>query len=78
MSEFCVLLPTLPDVNSSTLTKFFVHTLKIRDVSCDDMTDELVFIKKSSTTNIENIHDIYGRLQNMASSLSSEDLDDLR
>jgi hypothetical protein len=72
------LLPALSDVNNATLTAFFVDTLQMKNVSYGNLTDELASIKKRSTTNIENIHDIYTRLQIMASSLSAAELDIVR
>lgn len=68
------LLPALSDVNNATLTAFFVDTLQIKNVSYKNLTDELVSIKKRSKTNVENIRDIYVRLQIMASSLSAAEL----
>jgi hypothetical protein len=75
MREKYPLLPALSDVNNATLTAFFVDTLQMKNVSYKDLTDELAFIKKRSTTNIENIHDIYTRLQIMATSLNVAELD---
>jgi len=72
------LRPALSDVNNATLTAFFVDTLRIKNVSYKNLTDELASIKKASTTNIENIHDIYAHLQIMASSLSAAELDIVR
>jgi hypothetical protein len=72
------LQPALSDVNNVTLTAFFVDTLRIKNVSYKNLTDELASIKKGSTTNIENVHDIYARLQIMASSLSAAELDIVR
>jgi hypothetical protein len=72
------LLSALSDVNNAILTAFFVNTLQIKNVSYENLTDELASIKNRSTTNIENIHDIYTRLQIMASSLSATELDIVR
>jgi hypothetical protein len=74
------LLPALSAVNNPTLTAFFVGTLSISDVSYEDLLEELEAIQPlpemdSSIVDIEAIHDVYARLQNMASSLSSQELD---
>jgi hypothetical protein len=78
MRRFYSLLPALSDVNNATLTAFFVDTLRLKDVSYKHLTDELVSIQKGSTTDIENVRDIYTRLQIMASSLSASELDIIR
>jgi hypothetical protein len=82
MREKYPLLPALSDVNSATLTAFFVDTLQIKNVSYKNLTDELAYIKtyikRQSTTNIENIHDIYTKLQIMASFLSAAERDIIR
>ena len=78
MREKYPLLPALSDVNNATLTAFFVDTLQMKNVSYKNLTDELESIKKRSTTNIENIHDIYAHLQIMASSLNAAELDIVR
>ncbi|KAE9369740.1 hypothetical protein N431DRAFT_493510 [Stipitochalara longipes BDJ] len=78
------LLPALSAVNNSTLTAFFVKTLEISDVNCYNLLDELASIKEISDTvccsaqEIENINDIYTRLRTMSSSLSRNQLRDIR
>ena len=78
MREKYPLLSALSDVNNATLTAFFVDTLQMKNVSYKNLTYELESNKKRSTTNIENIHDIYARLQIMASSLNAAELDIVR
>lgn len=64
------LLPALLDVNSPTLTAFFVETLKVKDVTYSDLIHELLLMKKTITKGVD-IQDIYTRLEVMASSLSA-------
>jgi hypothetical protein len=71
------LLPALSDANNATLTAFFVDTLQMKNVSCKNLTDELADIKKY-VRNTANIHDIYIRLQTMATYLSAAELDAVR
>jgi hypothetical protein len=78
MTHRSPLLPALSAVNSTILTAFFRDTLKIRDASWDHLIDELVEIKEKSPPNVNNIRDIYHRLQNMASGLNSRELEDVR
>jgi hypothetical protein len=78
MTKRSPLLPALSPVNSTILTAFFRDTLKIWDASWDYLIDELVEIKKKSPPNVNNIRDIYHRLQNMAPDLYSRKLEDVR
>jgi hypothetical protein len=72
------LLPALSAVNSTILTAFFRDTLEIRDASWRHLTNELVEIKKKSPPKVNNIQDIYHRLQNMAPDLNSRELEVVR
>ena len=62
-------------MNNPTLTAFFVETLQMGNVSYEDLTDELAYMKKTTQMSTENIHDIYFRLQNMVALLSAAELD---
>lgn len=72
------MLPALSAVNNPVLTAFFRDTLKIWDASWHNLIDELVKIKKISPPDVNNIQDIYHRLQNMAPDLNPRELEDVR
>ena len=78
MREKYSLLPALTDVKTPTLTAFFVETLRIPNVSPENLTSELRSIKKRHPKDIENIHDIYTRLQYMSSTLTVQQMDIVR
>ncbi len=74
MTKKSPLLPALSAVNSPILTAFFRDTLQICDALLHHLIDELLEIKKKCPPDVNNIQDIYHRLQNMAPDLDSREL----
>lgn len=73
-----VLPSALSNKLNPILTAFFKETLTIANVSWYNFLEELEVVKAKGEEVVDNIQDIYCRLQTMSSGLASEDLEKLR
>lgn len=60
------------------LREFFKFTLLVKDVSWKDLVGELETIQQDGQEVVDNIQDIYYRLQALSSSMDLKDLKKLR
>jgi hypothetical protein len=67
------LLPAFSSFNSPVFTAFFKDTLMVSDVSWSNLITELTAIKERDRPDIDVVHDIYHRLQEISLGLDLED-----